>query len=597
MVLAHSPQNEPGLFLRVLLPAATLLLVLCAWSRAEASWFIDQSRFHVAVHGGISCLQCHGQIRATRHPDPGAVNKSPGDFFTLEQCAGCHATVVRDLDKGVHAGKTVKNPRKYRVCTSCHDPHYQLSRAKLPPVFDPSKPVSLQCGVCHAKKTALPALSSADEQCMGCHREVRPAEPGAAQKVAAFCFECHGNRREAALYAFPAIAGKAYGTSTHGTLSCFSCHQKSAEFGHARQQLTACLACHTRHDEKVTHAAHLEVSCKACHLQGIVPVARAGEILSKVGSKPEDTAHIHDMDPGGGESSCRRCHYRGNRLGAAAMVLPAKSILCMPCHAATFSIGDPTTIISLSLFLLGMASLGVMWLAAKGRTKDEPDAVPHKTTDVATRTGSFSKTVHAIKIIVLDVFFQRRLFKQSKSRWFIHSLIFWPIVFRFLWGMIALLTSLWMPSASLPWIMVDVNNPLHAFLFDVSGLMIVAGVIATVIRKIKSRSRDIGGLPAHDWPALLLLGAVVVVGFILEGMRIAMTGSPSGSEYGLIGYGLSRLFSDPLVLTGIYGYVWYLHAIVAGALAAYLPFSDLLHMIMAPVVLVMNGLSRAGGRE
>ncbi len=598
MFFGRSENNEWRLFLRILLSAATLLLVLFSWSQAEASWLINQGRFHVSAHGRISCLECHGRIPATRHPDPRSVDKSLSDFFSLDQCAGCHATVVQDLDKGVHAGKTVKDTEKYRDCITCHDPHYELSKAKLPPAFDPSKPVSLQCGACHAKKTALPPLASADAQCMGCHREVREGEPGAVREAAAFCLNCHGNLREAALYSFPAIDSGTYEASTHGRLSCFACHPDSARFGHAPQKLTACLACHTRHDEKVTHAAHLDVRCEACHLQGVAPVARAGEILWKVGSKPEDTLRIHDMDPGHGESSCNRCHFRGNHLGAAAMVLPAKSILCMPCHAATFSIGDPTTLISLLLFLLGIASLGVMWFWGKGRANDEPAAVlPHETADAAVGAGSISKTIYVFKIILLDVFFQRRLFKQSKSRWFIHSLIFWPIVLRFLWGMTALLTSLWMPSASIPWIMLDVNNPLHAFLFDLSGLMILAGVIATVLRKLASRSKDISGLPAHDWPALFLLGAIVVVGFVLEGMRIAMTGAPPGSEYGFIGYGLSRFFPDPLVLTGTYGYVWYVHAIVTGALVAYLPFSDLLHMIMAPVVLVMNGLSRTGGRE
>ncbi|MGC8491000.1 MAG: cytochrome c3 family protein [Syntrophobacteraceae bacterium] len=598
MFFARSESDELKLFLRILLPATTLLLVLFAWSRAEASWLIDQGRFHVSVHGRISCLECHGQIPATRHPDPRAVDKSLGDFFSLDQCAGCHATVVQDLDKGVHAGRTVKDPKKYRDCIACHDPHYELSKAKLPPAFAPSKPVSLQCGACHANKTALPPLASADAQCMGCHREVRQGEPGAAREAAAFCFNCHGNSREAALYSFPAIDSGTYEASTHSKLSCFACHPESARFGHARQKLTACLACHTRHDEKVTHAAHLNVSCEACHLQGIVPVARAGKIVWKVGSKPEDTARIHDMAPGRGESSCNRCHFSGNRLGAAAMVLPAKSILCMPCHSATFSVGDPTTIISLLLFLVGVASLGTIWFSAKGRTNGETAVlVPHETTDAVIGAGLFSKVLYVLKIIILDVFLQRRLFRQSKSRWFIHSLIFWPIVLRFLWGMTALLTSLWMPSASISWKMLDVNNPLHAFLFDLSGLMILAGVIATVLRKIASRSKVTSGLPAHDWPALFLLGTIVVVGFVLEGMRIAMTGAPSGSEYGLIGYGLSRLFSDPLVLTGIYGYVWYVHAIITGALVAYLPLSDLLHMILAPVVLVMNGLSRTGGRQ
>lgn len=205
-----------------------------------------------------------------------------------------------------------------------------------------------------------------------------------------------------------------------------------------------------------------------------------------------------------------------------------------------------------------------------------------------------SKTLYVLKITALDVFLQRRLFQQSRSRWFIHSLIFFPFVFRFLWGITALLSSLWTPQSSLPWTMLDKNDPLGAFLFGFSGLMILTGAIFTVLRKIKVRSEDISGLPRQDWPAIFLLGGTIVIGFVLEGMRIAMTGSPPGSGYAFLGYALSRLFADNPALPGIYGYIWYLHAIVTGALVAYLPFSNLLHMIMAPVVMAMNAISRAG---
>ena len=44
--------------------------------------------------------------------------------------------------------------------------------------------------------------------------------------------------------------------------------------------------------------------------------------------------------------------------------------------------------------------------------------------------------------------------------------------------------------------------------------------------------------------------------------------------------------------TGIYGYVWYVHAILTGAFVAYLPFSRMLHMIMAPISLAMNAAAQ-----
>ena len=142
--------------------------------------------------------------------------------------------------------------------------------------------------------------------------------------------------------------------------------------------------------------------------------------------------------------------------------------------------------------------------------------------------------------------------------------------------------------------MLDKNHPITAFLFDLTGIMVISGVILALLRGLRNRSGQIATLPRQDGVALGLIAGIVVIGFILEGIRIAMTGWPGNAEYAVIGFAISRLFSDPTGLTGVYGYIWYVHAILTGAFFAYLPFSRLLHIIMAPVVLGMNAISEQG---
>jgi len=83
------------------------------------------------------------------------------------------------------------------------------------------------------------------------------------------------------------------------------------------------------------------------------------------------------------------------------------------------------------------------------------------------------------------------------------------------------------------------------------------------------------------------LGGIMIAGFGLESMRMAMTGSPGGASYAFVGDAISRMLSG-FELTGVYGYMWYLHAVLSGAFIVYLPFSRMLHMFMAPVVMAMN---------
>jgi len=108
---------------------------------------------------------------------------------------------------------------------------------------------------------------------------------------------------------------------------------------------------------------------------------------------------------------------------------------------------------------------------------------------------------------------------------------------------------------------------------------------------------QIPDLPRQDVLALGLIAAIVVVGFILEGMRIAMTGFPEGSCYAFLGYAIGRLFFSASSLVNVYGFIWYLHAILTGAFIAYLPFSKLLHIIVSPLVLMGNAVSRKEERQ
>ena len=145
--------------------------------------------------------------------------------------------------------------------------------------------------------------------------------------------------------------------------------------------------------------------------------------------------------------------------------------------------------------------------------------------------------------------------------------------------------------------MLDKNHPLTAFLFDLSGVMVLIGIAGMIVRRWQKRTdQKLLGLPAADWAAYALLGGIIIGGFILEGIRMAMTGSPGGAPYAFVGDAISRVLTG-FELTNIYGYVWYLHAILTGAFLVYLPFSRMFHIIMAPVSLAMNAaLDNQGGK-
>ncbi|MFC1816236.1 respiratory nitrate reductase subunit gamma [Thermodesulfobacteriota bacterium] len=558
-----------------------LMLHMLLGSPAEASWLLDIEKFLNSAHGKNTCLECHENSASREpHPDPAKVTKKLSDFFSPDQCLMCHDAVLDKLAKGSHGAETIKNPKRYEDCIPCHDPHYQPRIGEV---------------ATERARADLSAFSYEDQACIACHSTIE------AKEVARFCFQCHaqaGTRIQNITAASVALIDlKAYQSLSHAVVSCLVCHPRAPGFDHANQEPGDCLQCHPPHDEKITRAAHTLVSCEACHLRGIQATRdpRSGVISWKKQRQLGRPLEIHEMVRGDKEEACRKCHAKENRIGAVAMILPAKSVLCMPCHAATFSAGDTISIVALLIFGFGLFIMFSFVLTGSLSGKKEAGYIQKFFQLIwdGLKTLLSGKIVFIIKALLLDVLLQRRLYQKSAGRWLIHSLIFLSFVFRFLWGLIALLFSLWKPEWSSIWFLLDKNNPNTAFLFDLTGIMILLGVAVAFLRGIYRQSEQFPNLPNQDRLALGLIAGIVIVGFILEGMRIAMTGWPPGSGYALAGYGISLLFSGMPRLNQIYGFIWYLHAVFAGAFIAYLPFSRLIHIIMAPLVLALNAVTEA----
>ena len=572
----------------------TISLLTLLWSSdaAEAGWLIDHERFHVSVHGQLSCQDCHGEIKeVTRHPDPVSVNRSSADFFEPGVCAACHEEVIEEVTEGRHGGQEAMPWQRYDICIECHNPHYQTLEKDDTSLAMLRRPAEEKCSQCHDFKSELPDFSEEDQPCLQCHLTVSGDHPMAVRKTADLCFHCHGSTdRQAG--SFPLIDEAQYASTPHKDINCLVCHPQATDFKHGDQALGKCTQCHRPHDEKIAHDLHSAVTCGACHLNNVKPVRELkNQHVMWQGIRHSDrVSPIHLMQVPQKDRSCRSCHTSGNAIGAVALVLPAKGIICMPCHAATVSVGDTTTALSLVLFCAGFLVVGSMWLSG-GNQKVSPWFKLVQSSTAAVRTIFSSRILAIVMSLILEGLLQRRLYRISRERWLLHALVFYPFLFRFIWGIWALIASLQWPQWPGTWVMLDKNHPLTAFLFDLSGMMIVVGIIAMIIRKVQKRSEAAySALPASDWPAYLLLGSMMITGFILEGMRMAMTGSPDGAPYAFVGDAVSRLLTG-YELTGVYGYMWYLHAILTGLFVVYLPFSRMLHMVMAPVVLAMNAAS------
>ncbi len=570
----------------LLLEIASLLLVALASASTAGtsdSWLIDRARYHTSVHGQLSCATCHDAVASsTVHPDPRNVDRRPERADPAASCLLCHDGVPAALERGEHGRLKGQEAAQFEDCMSCHDPHTVIKAVDQESErLSETRPPLEQCGVCHEARQALPAPAADDAACWSCHEsgDVAP------ERQAASCLACHGVGQSQAQVAtartVAPVDAAALGGTPHAGTSCSTCHPGAAAYGHARQPQGDCRQCHETHYSEARDP-HLGVDCRACHARGgrVVRDTASQRLVRERVPGPDPTANVHDMPRHPSRQDCQRCHHDGNGLGVSAAVLPAKSVICMGCHAATLSVADVVTIPSLLVFLLGVALAVSLWRSGAGGLGAGLGTV-------------FSRRVLTVlRSLLLDTVLQRRLLRRSPARWAIHSLIFLPFVVRFLWGVAAFVVS-WTGTRGSGYLaLVDKNHPLNACFFDVTGVMIIVGVCAAVARGIATRRQRLPGLPGQDRLALTLVGAVVVVGFLLEGMRIAMTGA-SGA-WAFLGHAISHVFSAGPALSRSYGHVWYLHAALTGLFVAYLPFSRMFHILVAPAVLAGRALRHDG---
>jgi cytochrome b subunit of formate dehydrogenase/nitrate reductase gamma subunit len=432
--------------------------------------------------------------------------------------------------------------------------------------------------------------------CWKCHRQPNLSSNEGIVSSILLCMDCHGKKdvekrvdgKPVSLY----VDEKEYGKTIHRRIACIRCHDGVATSPH-RTSLIECASCHGYHGEGTAHDPHRSVNCEACHHESkeVMKDPKTGRIvlrLVKDGVPLKMTSHrLADFKD---KKACEKCHFAENRVGAPIRVLPAKSLICIACHSATISAKDPVSIIALLLFLLGIVLTVSFWF--QGTAGDPSFSTREKISYVSEKVWQiiFSrKILTLLKVFVVDVLLLRTILRESVSRWTIHSLIYLPFFLRFFIGLILLIVSKVFPMSPQTALLLDKNYPFVAFTYDFLGLCIIIGIVGAIMRRIHGKPRK-AFTTEQDYVVLGLIGAILLTGFLVEGMRILLTGIPlSAALASFMGYPISLLLGLFSVRWEVvYPYGWYIHAILTGALVAYLPFSKMFHILVSPLMLLIK---------
>jgi cytochrome b subunit of formate dehydrogenase/nitrate reductase gamma subunit len=432
--------------------------------------------------------------------------------------------------------------------------------------------------------------------CWKCHRQPNLNSNEGIMTSILLCMDCHRKKdvekkvdgKSVSLY----IDERAYEKTVHRRIACIQCHVGVATSPHRTTRIE-CASCHGYHGEGTAHDPHRSVTCEACHDESkeVVKDPKTGMVvlmMVKDGVPLRMTSHrLLNFKT---KKACEKCHFPKNRLGAAIVVLPAKSLICIGCHSSSVTLNDPISVVSIILFVIGVGATLTFWF--QGAVGDPSFSAHEKLLYIGEKTWQivFSKKILTLlKVFVVDVLLLRRILKESVSRWTIHSLIYLSFFLRFLIGLSFLLLSSAFPMSPRTALLLDKNYPLVAFTYDFLGLCIIIGIIGAIMRRLQDKPYK-AITTGQDYVVLGLIGTIVLTGFFVEGMRILFTAVPLPAAFAsFMGYPVSLLLGlFSIRWEVVYPYGWYLHAILTGALIAYLPFSKMFHILVSPLVLLIK---------
>jgi nitrate reductase gamma subunit len=231
---------------------------------------------------------------------------------------------------------------------------------------------------------------------------------------------------------------------------------------------------------------------------------------------------------------------------------------------------------SLFLFIFSAGVLGKVYVWSMGRGKVLPIEVVEQK--------------RMVNFLFFEAILQRKLFKESRLRWFIYLSESFGFMALFLVFLVFVFTRL---VFKIDFFIAGAGGLILDFLMDFLGLLILSGTIASFIRRSIKRPNMI--TEREDILAVLLLFFIVLTGFLLEAFRLAVLPVSFESYFSFAGLAMAALFRQiPLAWTDIHFYTWIVHATLVFIFLAYIPFSKFVHFIACPVSILSSSSDPQG---
>ncbi|MBF0526349.1 MAG: (Fe-S)-binding protein [Deltaproteobacteria bacterium] len=125
------------------------------------------------------------------------------------------------------------------------------------------------------------------------------------------------------------------------------------------------------------------------------------------------------------------------------------------------------------------------------------------------------------------------------------------------------------------------NHWFMSFGLDLAGISALAGLLFFFLRRLFPPDRLVTPKERTGFfPMIGLLALIIITGFLLESLRIRASGPEPASFVGNFVAGFIPA-NGPIL--SYHRYVWWFHGFIALGFIAYIPYSPMVHMVLAPV--------------
>jgi Fe-S oxidoreductase/nitrate reductase gamma subunit len=220
--------------------------------------------------------------------------------------------------------------------------------------------------------------------------------------------------------------------------------------------------------------------------------------------------------------------------------------------------------IALAIFVWGMVQRIEFW--RRGKSEKE----------------QFADWGKRLAILLREIIFQKQV-RNSGYPAIFHCLIFYSFI------VLVITTLLVMIQYDAGHLLGLELNIFQGFIYvffsvasELAGVLVLAGIAMAAYRRYILKPETVPNT-REDGLVLLLIACMVITGYIVEGLRIAVIGDP-WKMLTPVGWGVSSLFAGVTESSGktIHASLWWVHTVFAMGWIALIPYSKFVHLLSLP---------------